>query len=846
MTLLEQCQIWHMHDQHQKIFDAIEALPPEQRTADTDMELARACNNLGDPATPAGRALFRRAIDLMLAHEEACKDSYSWNFRMGYAFYYLDQEGPALRYFTRALELHPGDGPEVNTQAELQTLIEDCRSRLALPLFQQTFRERTAAAWASFARSEAALRSLIDTRQEESGQQAIALCADLLSPVLEDGGFELGLDGERYQLILALEGSRPRLFAMEYVQRQAPDAVLAHWDILVGRQANPGFVQSVDGWEAAPADVLVWVESVGDKRDQNVGLTLYCEKLLPLLREDKDKAWWILSALTDQALGEVACIRLIGAFDVVDKPLDGEGIPLDHLSETLQKMGLDLSPDPRTCTDRYSSYHFDPDIDPDADWRMDIITGSTNCPPLLMGYWEEDDQVMDFYHRLGIGAGFFCWPLYAVRGADRIQQFFDLRDALEEALDQHAGPDAFTFVGDAVGTYYGYLDFIAWDLPAVLDAAKEFFAQSNLRWANFHSFRRDVSTIRLFTRDEKAKTDPETGSLLGQKDIEALEACCEGSSGYYHKMLDYLENFIHDGVQAGRFTERQARRDLQIALWYAFACNNIGAYEYYYRAAQWMADSEESAAGCGTWYYRYSCALTYCGRLEEARRYAEAGIQAEPSYPWIWLQAAKLRAHFGDKSGALEAVRQGLDLVPGDYEFLTLQDEIHAGASLEQMEYHWIDPAADSGLQDGQDQEADQKLRSISCITTDPKGLAQFQAIFRPDPEDYEKDAPYCSFHHVVKGHRVEVVFQMNQAALSKLDPDWLRTQKQRLDSGRWLTRQAGLDETGTLQTVLFGLGRQVSLFYRTGRKDAPYFQVWLDDDGNLASRPDEEDGASN
>ena len=121
MTLLEQCQIWHMHDQHQKIFDAIEALPPEQRTADTDMELARACNNLGDPSTPAGRALFRRAIDLMLAHEEACKDSYSWNFRMGYAFYYLDQEGPALRYFTRALELHPGDGPEVNTQAELQT-----------------------------------------------------------------------------------------------------------------------------------------------------------------------------------------------------------------------------------------------------------------------------------------------------------------------------------------------------------------------------------------------------------------------------------------------------------------------------------------------------------------------------------------------------------------------------------------------------------------------------------------------------------------------------------------------------------------------------------------------------
>ena len=45
------------------------------------------------------------------------------------------------------------------------------------------------------------------------------------------------------------------------------------------------------------------------------------------------------------------------------------------------------------------------------------------------------------------------------------------------------------------------------------------------------------------------------------------------------------------------------------------------------RAAQWMAASEGSAeaARCGMWYYRYSCALLYCGRLEEALAYAEKG-----------------------------------------------------------------------------------------------------------------------------------------------------------------------------------------------------------------------------
>ena len=74
-----------------------------------------------------------------------------------------------------------------------------------------------------------------------------------------------------------------------------------------------------------------------------------------------------------------------------------------------------------------------------------------------------------------------------------------------------------------------------------------------------------------------------------------------------------------------------------------------------------MKASEKNAAGCATWYYRYSVALMYCGRLEEARDYAERGAQEEPDYPWIWLQVGKLRAHFGDKTGALDAVAHGLD-----------------------------------------------------------------------------------------------------------------------------------------------------------------------------------------
>ena len=90
----------------------------------------------------------------------------------------------------------------------------------------------------------------------------------------------------------------------------------------------------------------------------------------------------------------------------------------------------------------------------------------------------------------------------------------------------------------------------------------------------------------------------------------------------------------------------------------------------------------------------------------------------------------------------------------------------------------------------------------------------------------------------------MEVVFQMNEAALSKLDAGWLRTQKQRLNSGRWLQQRVSLYETGLLDTVLFGLGRTVSLIYRNQNpagEDRAYFQLWLDAEGNPGPRPDGE-----
>lgn len=69
-------------------------------------ELARAYNNR---AQVGDRVQFERAVDLLKSVEEHFQDEHNWNYRIAYAYYYLDEEGPALRHFEKALEARPGD-----------------------------------------------------------------------------------------------------------------------------------------------------------------------------------------------------------------------------------------------------------------------------------------------------------------------------------------------------------------------------------------------------------------------------------------------------------------------------------------------------------------------------------------------------------------------------------------------------------------------------------------------------------------------------------------------------------------------------------------------------------------
>ena len=823
MELLEQCQQWFEQDEAQKVIDTLEAIPTGERTPELDSELAKAYIAI---AEMGDREPFEKALELLAPHEEYFAEDHCWNYRIASAYYYLDEEGPALRYFEKALEARPGDN-------DTQEYIDDCRRRLSLPRFQKNFRERTQQAWAAFSQIEAELRQIIDTDEtHQRGEELVEKCGNALKTALRDTSFELGFNGEKYELILSPEGLRSRLFPLVYFQKQAPESVLEHWNIWVGRQPCEGFELRAGEIEVRAEDVQMWAE---ETEDHQVSLVLYCEKLTPLLKEDADKVWWALSMLVDQTIGEVSAIAFVAGFDVYAQPKDEPAKLLSELPELLQSMGLSLWRDGSDYLENsYRAYELEPVQDPDADWRLDVYTGSCRLPVLINDYLTARADTVDEYHRDGIAAGFLCYPVDGFAGEDRAEQILQFRDDLRDAILEKAGAEAVTFLGGATGLYFGYLDFLAWDLPAVLDAARDFFEDLQIDQGGFHTFRRDVGTVRLWEKEIEPDIHPETGSLLSAEDIETLAAFDEGVSGYFGKMLGWLQDFIQNGVEEGRFSEKQAHQDLQIALWYAFACLNLDDYIHYYRAAEWMKDSEKNATGCATWYYRYSVALMYCGRLEEALEYAERGALEEPDYPWIWLHLGKLRAHFGDKSGALDAVKQGLKLEPGDYEFLTLKKEIKAGATLEQMEYHWINPDADRTLQQGLDEDADDKQCAIACIRVDEAGLAEFYELFHPERYSYKKNFPCCEFQYPVKEHLVELSFRMNEAGLSKMGTDWLRQLKERLDSGEWLTHTPEGEPEGILTGVFVDQTRRIGLVYQQPGDDQ-YFQIFLNPDGTKA-----------
>lgn len=273
--------------------------------------------------------------------------------------------------------------------------------------------------------------------------------------------------------------------------------------------------------------------------------------------------------------------------------------------------------------------------------------------------------------------------------------------------------------------------------------------------------------------------------LLTDRERAYLDACDENGETAVGRMLSYLDSLSEEGVSSGRFTLQEFDSDLEIALYRAFALLQYDEYLSYVHAVEVLEKARANASHSGVWHYRLAVALTHTGQLDEALDVAEVGVKVEPTYPWGWLHLGKLRAHFDDKMGALEAGVKGLELVPEDPEFLQLMEEIQLDTPLTVMMCHYIDPEQDKKLQNLQMdlKEVLDKQLALTCIIKDLDGFETAKKAFGIEKLQSEPDAPACLGADVAFSFgSVHVVFRMNEAGFSHLSPTWVKHFKAALE----------------------------------------------------------------
>lgn len=486
----EQIAEWHENNEPAKIIKLLESLPPHKLTNERVGWLARAYNNLA--AQDDNPEHYETAIRVLESvRDEATEKDELWNHRMGFALYQLDREGEAAEYFIRTLEGEPYE----SLAADTKEMLADCYKYLAFPQYTKgSFADRVEKAWEAFAEQEAELRQLVDNGA--SGDEIQELAFSSLKLAFPNLAFEIG--SQNYHITLSANGTWVLYPLFRFFLSRMPESVRNHWKFSIGRSANPDL--SVDFGEGVISAEEVLVYFTKDEGGESISVGVYH----PLLLEGDSPAWWRAEVLVDNAVGELVVTEFISVINVLEEaPNEEDSFKLSELRDMLAML---YSKDPRwenidVILQGTMNYRFgdQEDIEP-TDLRLDIQTGTTTIPRLVSEFAKDESGLMDLFHRFGCVGGFFAFDvpgLDEMEEAEREAAIDAACSALENHLRTHPKGNYADFIGRAVGRFHIYVDFLAFDIQKVCDAAFEFFKQYDTSFAAFQTYRRDVDFFNM-------------------------------------------------------------------------------------------------------------------------------------------------------------------------------------------------------------------------------------------------------------------------------------------------------------------------------------------------------------
>lgn len=590
--LMKQIDEWHKAEKHQEIIDALEQIPEAERDFETTSLLARAYNNIEE---------YAKAAELLESVREEGAEDERWNFRMGYAQYFLNNYREALDYFSKARELNPED-------EDTLSFIRQCN--MALPLTR-----RVKEFWNWFVENEEKLSGMMNPKFMEEADAFMEFISKGTNLISEDMHFNIGGD---HEFTFSVEGWPDLFIIYPYIISCMPECLKGKWKFF---PFNPGKVGSF-AYRVHNTDVdmgKIMVKASYDEKRENFNIRYYDKNLCALPEENSDGNFHVILELV---LGEGVSFKYVNGIERASGIEEGmialSGLR-QHIEETVKSHGHEFFENPK---DVYTGYQLTPKESDEL--RFDVIVGSTCLDSIVADYYHGSTEIFDHADGFGVQALYMVFQNGV--GEDNILNFrHDLEDRITEEILEPGNLGVIT--GGATGTEYSYIDLFVYDLRAfvkkvipLLDEYPEysFYISDFIRNGRIHQLTEAASEAIPYTKENKeeflAQIEKWNDMEKFSKCIKALEDIPEAEQDYDMVMLQVraYENYAILGDNGEEPEDDEKERALNKAL----------------ELLESIREAGESQAG---WNKRMAYAYQYLVEQEEkAIEYAKRWAELDP------------------------------------------------------------------------------------------------------------------------------------------------------------------------------------------------------------------------
>lgn len=590
--LMKQIDEWHKAEKHKEIIDALEQIPEAERDFETTSLLARAYNNIEE---------YAKAAELLESVREEGAEDERWNFRMGYAQYFLNNYREALDYFSKARELNPED-------EDTLSFIRQCN--MALPLTR-----RVKEFWNWFVENEEKLSGMMNPKSMEEADAFMEFISKGTNLISEDMHFNIGGD---HEFTFSVEGWPDLFIIYPYIISCMPECLKGKWKFF---PFNPGKVGSF-AYRVHNTDVdmgKIMVKASYDEKRENFNIRYYDKNLCALPEENSDGNFHVILELV---LGEGVSFKYVNGIERASGIEEGmialSGLR-QHIEETVKSHGHEFFENPK---DVYTGYQLTPKESDEL--RFDVIVGSTCLDSIVADYYHGSTEIFDHADGFGVQALYMVFQNGV--GEDNILNFrHDLEDRITEEILEPGNLGVIT--GGATGTEYSYIDLFVYDLRAfvkkvipLLDEYPEysFYISDFIRNGRIHQLTEAASEAIPYTKENKeeflAQIEKWNDMEKFSKCIKALEDIPEAEQDYDMVMLQVraYENYAILGDNGEEPEDDEKERALNKAL----------------ELLESIREAGESQAG---WNKRMAYAYQYLVEQEEkAIEYAKRWAELDP------------------------------------------------------------------------------------------------------------------------------------------------------------------------------------------------------------------------